>query len=313
MPSRRDTLAAGIAAATILPGGVTLAQAPASPAPAAAPSLPYRPHAIRTPDGLTLAAYEYGNPQGPAILFVHGYAQAALSWDRQVTDPAMARDFRMVALDLRGHGMSDKPIGDAHYRTSKLWADDITATIEQAQLNRPTLVGWSYGGRVMGDDVNEHGTGALGAMNWVAAVSSGAEPTRFGRGGRFIGPMTSPDPAIAIRGTVAFLRECFEIQPGASDFEVMLAFNMMVPRHVRLSLTGRQVGFEARLAALDLPVLVTQGTLDKLIDVTMGRHTAAIVPGARLSEYVNIGHAPFWEDAPRFNRELAELARTARR
>jgi non-heme chloroperoxidase len=89
----------------------------------------------------------------------------------------------------------------------------------------------------------------------------------------------------------------------------MLAFNMMVPRHVRISLTGRQVGFEARLRSLDLPVLVTQGTLDKLIDVTMGRHTAAIVPGARLSEYGNIGHAPFWEDAPRFNRELAELAR----
>jgi pimeloyl-ACP methyl ester carboxylesterase len=45
----------------------------------------------------------------------------------------------------------------------------------------------------------------------------------------------------------------------------------------------------------------------------MGRHTAAIIPGARYSEYQNIGHAPFWEDAPRFNRELAELARSARR
>jgi pimeloyl-ACP methyl ester carboxylesterase len=309
MPSRRQTLTAGVAAAAALPGGVTLAQAQAP----AAPALPYRPHAIRTPDGLTLAAYEYGNPSGPAILFVHGYAQAALSWDRQTRDADLAREFRMVALDLRGHGMSDKPIGDAHYRTPKLWADDVQATIAQIGLARPTLVGWSYGGRVMGDYVNEHGTGGIGAMNWVCAVSSSAEPSRFGRGGRFIAPMTSPDPATAIRGTVGFLRECFELQPSTGDFETMLAFNMMVPRHVRISLGGRRVEFEERLRTIDLPVLVTQGQLDKLIDVTMGRHTAAIIPGARYSEYQNIGHAPFWEDAPRFNRELAELARSARR
>ena len=317
MPSRRKTLTAGLAAAATLPSGVTLAQAPNTPAPTtpapAAPALPYRPHAIRTPDGLTLAAYEYGNPNGPAILFIHGYAQAALSWDRQTRDAELAREFRMVALDLRGHGMSDKPIGHEHYRTNKLWADDIQAVIQQAQLNRPTLVGWSYGGRVMGDYVNEHGTGAIGAMNWVGAVSSSAVASRFGRGGRFVAAMTSPDPATAIAGTVSFLRECFEIQPGASDFEAMLAFNMMVPRHVRISLGGRQVAFEQRLHSLDVPTLITHGRLDKLIDISMGQHSAAIIPGARLSIYEHIGHAPFFEDAPRFNRELAELARSARR
>lgn len=310
MATRRGTMAAGLAAAAGLPGGALPVQAQAQ-APAG-PPLPYRPHAISTPDGLTLAAYEYGNPEGPAILFVHGYAQAALSWDRQLRDADLAREFRMVAIDLRGHGMSDKPVGDAHYRTPRLWADDIQAVIAQLSLRRPTLVGWSYGGRVLGDYVNAHGTGAIGAMNWVCAVSSSADPSRFGRGGRFVAQMTSPDPATAIRGTVSFLRECFEIQPSTGDFETMLAFNMMVPRHVRVSLGGRPVAFEERLKTLDLPVLVTQGQLDKLIDASMGRHTAAIIPGARYSEYQHIGHAPFWEDAPRFNRELAELVRRAR-
>ena len=315
MQSRRNTLAAGVAAA-VLPGGVTLAQTQATPAPAAAPAgpvLPYRPHAIRTPDGLTLAAYEYGNPSGPAILFIHGYAQAALSWDRQTRDPALARDFRMVALDLRGHGMSDKPVGNEHYRTSKFWADDIQATITQLSLAKPTLVGWSYGGRVMGDYLMEHGTAAIGAMNWVSATSSSAEASRFGRGVRHLGAMTSADPASAISATIAFLRDCFEVQPSANDFEVMLSFNMMVPRHVRIGLGGRPITFEQRLRSIDVPVLVTHGVLDKVSDISMGRHTAAIVPGARNSEYPFIGHSPFWEDAPRFNRELAELARSARR
>jgi len=295
----------------------TQTQTPTQPAaPVAAPAaaaLPYRPHSVRTPDGLTIAAYEYGNPQGQPILFIHGYAQAALSWDRQTNDAGLAQEFRMVAIDLRGHGMSDKPVGDAQYRTNKLWADDVKAVMDQLALVRPVMVGWSYGGRVMGDYVAEHGHAGLGAMNWVAAVSSSAEVSRFGRGGRFVGPMGSADPATAIRATASFLRECFDIQPSTADFETMLAFNMMVPRHVRISLGGRQVAYEARLRSIDIPVLVTQGQLDKLIDVTMGRHTASIVPGARYSEYQNIGHAPFWEDAPRFNRELAELARGVRR
>jgi pimeloyl-ACP methyl ester carboxylesterase len=310
MPSRRNTLVAGLATAAALPGGVTLAQAQQpQQAPAAAPALPYRAHRIRTPDGLSLAAYEYGNPTGIPILFIHGYAQAALSWDRQTRDPELARDFRLVALDLRGHGMSDKPVGNEHYRTGKLWADDIQATIAQLNLDRPVLVGWSYGGRVMGDYITEHGTGRIRGMNWVAATSSTADTSRFGRAVRHLGAMTSADPATAIQATIAFLRDCFEVQPSANDFEVMLAFNMMVPRHVRVGLGGRAITFEERLRRVEVPVLVTHGVLDKVSDISMGRHTASLVPGARLSEYTFIGHAPFFEDAPRFNRELAAFAR----
>lgn len=309
MPTRRDTLAASLAAAAALPGGVTLAQAQAqAPAPAG-PTLPYRPHSIRTPDGLTLAAYEYGNPNGIPLLFIHGYAQAALSWDRQTRDPELARDFRMVAIDLRGHGMSDKPVGNEHYRTSKLWADDVQATITQLNLDRPVLVGWSYGGRVMGDYLMEHGTSRIRGMNWVAATSSTADTSRFGRAARHLGAMGHADPAIAIQATITFLRDCFEVQPSANDFEVMLSFNMMVPRHVRIGLGGRPITFEERLRSVNVPVLVTHGVLDKVSDISMGRHTAAIVPGARNSEYAFIGHAPFYEDAPRFNRELAAFAR----
>jgi pimeloyl-ACP methyl ester carboxylesterase len=60
-------------------------------------------------------------------------------------------------------------------------------------------------------------------------------------------------------------------------------------------------------------VLVTHGAKDKLITAAMARHTTETTPGARLSTYEDYGHSPFWEDTPRFNRELAELARSVRR
>ena len=323
MLDRRTTLTLGAAALGMLAQGEATAQvrplpsitSPQAPSPSApqAPSLPYRPHTVRTPDGVVIQAYEYGNPNGPAILFIHGYAQAALSWDRQTRDPELLRDFRMVAYDLRGHGMSSKPEGDQYYKPGKVWADEVEAVIEQTGLHRPILVGWSYGGRVMGDYLTEYGSGAIGGMNWVGALSSGSPDLANPRNRGFNGPaaMGSADPATAIRSTIAFLRECFETQPSTADFETMLAFNMMVPRHVRLSLLGRPADYEAQIKALTIPVLVTHGALDKLVDVRMGRYTVATAPHAKLSIYENVGHAPFWEDAPHFNRELAELAQTA--
>lgn len=302
---RRGAMALGAASPLLL------AQAPAASQPAA-PALPYRPHAVRSPDGVTLSVYDHGNQAGQPIVFVHGYAQAALCWDRQFRDAALAREFRLVGLDLRGHGMSDKPVGDAHYKPSQPWADDIKAVIDSLGLVRPVLVGWSYGGRVLGDYLAVHGHGSLGAMNWVAAITS-SDPSGFGRGNRFGPQVISPDPATAIRGTAAFLRECFELQPTTGEFETMLAYNMMVPRHVRLSLLGRAADYAPQLRALDIPVLVTHGQRDKLVNQSLSQRTASLAPGARLSVYDEIGHSPFWEDAPRFNRELAELARSVRR
>ena len=316
MQDRRTILAAGIGAGLgAAAGGAGPVQLAQAQAPAAGPALPYRRHSVRTPDGVEIAAYEYGNPQGPAILFIHGYMQAALSWDRQTRDPDLAREFRMVAYDIRGHGNSVKPEGDAFYKPGQAWAGEVKAVMDQLALQRPVLVGWSYGGRIMGDTLNAFGHGAIGAMNWVDATSSVSDASRFGRAARLIGPAAagSPDMATAITSTVAFLRACFEIQPSASDFETMLAFNMMVPRHVRLGLAGRPLDIEARLRALDIPVLVTHGLHDRVTDVSMARYTASVVPNAKLSVFDNAGHAPFWEDAPRFNRELAELARSVRR
>ena len=50
---------------------------------------------------------------------------------------------------------------------------------------------------------------------------------------------------------------------------------------------------------------------DKLVLTAAGKYTAATIPGAKLSVYDGIGHAPFWEDTARFNAELAAFVRAA--
>jgi len=70
--------------------------------------LKYKPVTVKTPDGLTVSAQEWGSPSGPEILFIHGFSQRHLSWMRQV-DGDLAGDFRISICDLRGRGNSDKP------------------------------------------------------------------------------------------------------------------------------------------------------------------------------------------------------------
>jgi hypothetical protein len=74
---------------------------------------------------------------------------------------------------------------------------------------------------------------------------------------------------------------------------------------VRAHLGGRTTPYETMLKGLKVPVLVTNGNQDKAVLKAASLYTAATVPGAKTSYYEGIGHAPFWEDTPRFNKELA--------
>jgi non-heme chloroperoxidase len=58
--------------------------------------------------GVQLHVVETGNPKGRPILFVHGVSQCSQQWSRQM-DSHLAENHRLVAMDMRGHGLSDKP------------------------------------------------------------------------------------------------------------------------------------------------------------------------------------------------------------
>jgi non-heme chloroperoxidase len=265
---------------------------------------------VKTPDGLTLAAQDWGNPRGREILFIHGFNQAHLSWQRQVTDPALAQAFRMVTYDLRGHGMSDKPQEPERYAADKLWADDLAAVIAAAGLKRPVVVGWSYGGRVIGDYVRTHGVSGIAGINYVNARTV-IEASMFGPGRLNFPNLQSDELSANIAGSRGFLRACFSKQPSEEDFEIMLAFNMVVPPIVRRNILGRPPDSSDVLGQITCPVLITHGKEDQVLLAPMAEFTATKVKGAKLSLYDGVGHCPFWEDAPRFNRELAAFVSAA--
>jgi non-heme chloroperoxidase len=266
---------------------------------------------VAAPDGVALAAQEWGNPRGAEVVLIHGFNQSHLSWLRQVDDPALAADFRMITFDLRGHGSSDKPAERERY-VHQNWGDDLAAVMRAAELHRPVLVGWSFAGNVICDYVRSFGTGGIAGINFVAAAAK-ADPAFFGPGRNNYPGMFTDDLATNIDNTRSFLRACFARQPDEDAFETMLGFNMVVPPRVRAAVAARPPNPGDALARIECPVLVTHGIEDQILLVGLSKLTASAVPGAKLSLYEGVGHAPFWEDAPRFNRELAQFIDNANR
>lgn len=267
---------------------------------------------VTSADGVRLAAHEAGNPAGPEILFIHGFNQSHMSWSKQLADPKLASEFRMVAIDMRGHGGSDKPLEAASYADDSRWAADVAAVIAAAGLKRPVISGWSYAGRVITDYLRVSGTGGIAGVNFVGAILSG-DSAFMGSGRKHFGGMLNEDLATNITSTANFVRACFERQPTAEEFATIIAFNMVVPAQVRKLVLGRSLNADDVLAKIDVPVLLSYGAKDQLILPAMGEYGAKHIPGAKLSLYENIGHAPFHEDAERFNSELAAFVRAAQR
>jgi non-heme chloroperoxidase len=275
--------------------------------------VPIATHEIRGGGGLRLHVREWGNPDGPGILFIHGWSQSDLCWLKQLNSD-LADTFRIVTFDLRGHGLSEKPGGPEHYADGRLWADDVAAVIDQTGLERPTLVAWSYGGFVVADYLRAYGTARIGAIDLVGAAVV-LRPPSFDH----LGPgllenaqeMCVPDIFANIEATRRFLRACTARPLDDEEMTTALAWNMVVPSSTRGALISRELDCSDVLAGLSGPVLVTHGHADAIVLPSMAEHTLAVCSAATPSWYDDAGHMPFWEEPARFNRELADLAGAA--
>jgi non-heme chloroperoxidase len=265
--------------------------------------------------GLQLHVREWGTTDGPPILFIHGWSQNHLCWVKQY-ESALAEEFRLVAYDLRGHGMSEAPFEPEHYTDGKLWADDVAAIMEELRLDRPVLVGWSYGAFVISDYIRAHGQNRLAAINFVeGAVRLGerAFGTLIGPGflDHFVGA-TADDLPTNIGAMRSFVKVCASKPLPAEDFETALSWNIVVPAQIRANLAARELDCDDVLRALEVPLVVTQGRADTVVLPAMAEHVLATCPTAEPSWYDGIGHLPHLEEPGRFNRELAALARRVR-
>ncbi len=264
--------------------------------------------------GTSLAVYEAGNPDGAPIVFIHGFSQNSMSWERQFSG-SLADEFRLIAYDMRGHGASDKPLDTSHYTESELWAQDLAGVIRAKKLDRPVLIGWSYGGYVISDYVRKFGDSGLGGLVFVAGVTkNGTEEAAGFLTDEILAlfqDVLSPDARASINATRSFTRLFTEA--GSDAFEVAYGSAMMVPPEARLGMFSRVLDNDDVLRRITTPSLVIHGTDDRIVRVGASQHIARMVTGARMLTYDGAGHAPHLDTPYRFERDVSEFVRAARR
>src|SRR5205085_10151353 len=102
------------------------------------------------------------------------------------------------------------------YRDDQRWADDLAAVIAAARLKSPTLVAWSYGGRVVADYVRSHGQDRIAAINYVAAITK-ADRAFWGPALKYTAEMASGDLTVNLRASRRFVHACFAGRPAGEE------------------------------------------------------------------------------------------------
>ena len=108
--------------------------------------------------------------EGEPVVLIHGlYASAAINWQWPGIAAALAKDHRVVAFDVPGHGGSDKPEKEEAYGAQL--AEDVILLLDHLKIDKAHLVGYSMGGmialKVVADHPDRVLSCALGGMGWM--------------------------------------------------------------------------------------------------------------------------------------------------
>jgi|tagenome__1003787_1003787.scaffolds.fasta_scaffold20978870_5 pimeloyl-ACP methyl ester carboxylesterase len=96
--------------------------------------------------GLRVRLLEAGPANGTAVVLVHGWGACVYTF-RDTVPALVAAGLRVIAFDLRGHGLSEKPVGRGRYTMGAI-CDDLRDFMDAAALERADLLGHSLGGGV---------------------------------------------------------------------------------------------------------------------------------------------------------------------
>ena len=190
------------------------------------------------------------------------------------------------------------------------------AVIRAKQLDRPVLVGWSYGGYVIADYLRRYGDKAIGGVVFVGANTKNGTEEAAGyltdEVLALFGDVLSTDLLKSIDGTSALTRMFGDRLRGRRR-ERAYGTAMMVPPAVRAAMFNRLLDNDDVLTRILVPTLVMHGDADRIVRLSAATHTAATVPSAKLLVYDGVGHAVQFDAPQRFGRDLSDFVRATRR
>ena len=234
---------------------------------------------------------------GTPILLLHELGGSSESWRAMM--PLLAADRRVIAVDLRGAGRSEKPPGAF---TLTETADDLDALLHTLETDRVDVIGAALGSLVGALLAIRH-PDRMGRLMMCAVAPDMAGPTR-----EYVAARAAKVRVIGMRGVAeASLANSFPESRAAERAAyrgIYLGNDPAAYAELSLALARLEMT-PADWGAIQAPTLVASGAHDFLWPPPIGRQVAALIPGAQFTVMEDAGHFPHLQ-AP---RSLARLAR----
>lgn len=266
---------------------------------------------VTLPSGLRLRVLECAAGSDEPVLLIHGWGASAYTY--RFALPALARAGRRgLSFDLRGHGLSDKPVGRDHYRVEAL-LDDVRQLLDAIGVRRADVVGHSLGGDIALRFALLHPS-RVRRLALAASVGFTHVPLRS------IAKLLTPRftehfarymtprwvTSLLLRGAYGdpgrITDQTIDQYWAPSQFkEYYLAVRSLLDRFAWAPLTARE------LSKLSQPTLVLLGTADRLI--RSADRPAAVIPDVTVVSIRGAGHLGIEECADEFNETLVRFLR----
>ena len=250
-----------------------------------------------------------GAEDAPVVCMTHSLASDGGMWTEQVP-PLLTAGFRVLRIDMRGHGGSGPVAGD--YTMSQL-AGDVALVLDALSIARVHFIGLSIGGMLGQAFALEHGSRLASAM-WCdtlpcspqGAAEVWQQRIDTVRNAGSLAPLA--DPTIERWLTDAVQRQ----RPGRWKQIRDTIVGTTAAGYLGCVAAIRSYDFVARLPSIKLPVLVVCGADDQGTPPAENKRIASLVPGARYEEMAGARHFPNVEHPDTFNGIMLDWLKARR-
>ena len=255
---------------------------------------------FKTSDGVRIHFLDAGS--GRSIVFIPGWTMPAWIWQKQIDE--FSKKYRVIAVDPRSQGESDKP---TYGHLPETRARDYKELVDYLGLKQPVLVGWSMACAELIKYVEQFGTDNLGGVVLVDGfLTDKLSPEMFG----FVSGWMNQLQQDRQKQADGFIRSMYK-KPQTEDYlKRLIDASVQVPADTAAVLIYNMIAvkdFSTGLARMSRPVLFayqpdSQPSADFL--------KSKLGDKVRLERFEGDGHALFVDDPDKFNRVLEEFVQS---
>jgi len=246
--------------------------------------------------------YERHGDSGEPLVFVHGYSGDISDWRPQL--PEFSPAYRVLVMDLRGHGRSEAPSDRSAYTVAQM-ARDVETLVAEVGFERYHLVGHSMGGAIAQEIALRNPQRLLSltledtSLKFEATSDDAMTEWRRNRHALAVNEGMAAAAALPMPDTPPHM-PAERLEESAARLSRM-SLDAFVGAMIGLL---QWEGTAERASAISAPTLIVYGDLDSPALIAATRRLAELIPNATVEVIPEAGHSPQWERPELFNRAL---------